>query len=327
MNSKTSLSIGIPTFNRADYLKKCLESIISQGDFNAKNIEILISDNASADNTRDIVKVFQNKVNNIRYFRNYKNLGAERNILNLLTNFRGKYFFLLTDDDILLPNSLAGLLEMISKNSDCSVFLSSYEVLLERQNRVYIRHTFPVSKHIYKDKISDIVKLFYASSVASRICLRRDVIDINGFIKHMKSMYPCMYLVGYSALNGESFYTKEPLVRHTSENRIFWGYPNDYMLNDKIEMIKDLGIIDKRFYIEALKHLINNDIPNVIIYTITKKPQNFCRLIKELYRIPEIKLNLDIWIQILYHFIKRLTGIIAFKIYRILCNKPYQYYE
>lgn len=327
MNNTIFLSICIPTYNRSNYLKKCLESIISQDSYNTKDIEILISDNASPDNTQEVVKSFQDKFPNIRYIKNDTNLGAERNILNLLNNFQGEYFFLLTDDDILLPNLLAKLKQIITHNSECSVFLSSYEVFSEKQKRTYIRHTFLISKKIPKSDIKDIVKFYNASSVASRICIRREFIDTEGYSNHMKSLYPCMYLVGYAALNGTSFYTKDLLIRHTRENVIFWDYPDDYMLNDKINLIKDLSKFDNRFYTIAFASLIINDMPDAIIDAIFKRPRKFCKLIRAIYKMPQIKSNPNLWVKIFYNFFRKLIGIIARKIYKIFCKLPYHYYE
>lgn len=317
MNNAILLSICIPTYNRSHYFKKCVESIISQDGFNTKDIEILISDNASPDNTEEIVKSFQDKFPNIRYIKNDTNLGAERNILNLLNNFKGEYFFLLTDDDILLPNSLAKLKQIIIHNSECSVFLSSYEVFSEKQKITYIHHTFPISKKISKSNIQEVVKFYNASSIVSRICVRREFIDIEGYSNHIKSMYPCMYLVGYAALNGASFYIKDSLIRHTGENKIFWDYPDDYMLNDKIKLIRDLNRFDNKFYPLAFSYLISNDVPWSILHTITKRPKFFLKLIIAIIQIPEIKLRSGIWIQIIYNFIIISSRIVIRKTVRI----------
>jgi glycosyltransferase involved in cell wall biosynthesis len=72
--SKPLLSICIPTYNRAEYLKKSIESIVCQDEFKTKHVEIVISDNASTDNTGDVVKEYTNKYDNIYYYRNKENI-------------------------------------------------------------------------------------------------------------------------------------------------------------------------------------------------------------------------------------------------------------
>lgn len=114
MENKTPLlSICIPTYNRKKYLQECLDSIVNQDWFNEKEIEIVISDNASQDNTTEVIKEYQSKYKNIKYFRNNENIGAIKNILNLpnLTNW--EYIWFLSDDDMLSNIGIKNIIETI----------------------------------------------------------------------------------------------------------------------------------------------------------------------------------------------------------------------
>lgn len=75
--SKPLLSICIPTYNRAEYLKKSISSIICQDEFINKQVEIVIADNASVDNTRDVAIQYVEQYDNVFYFRNEKNIGND----------------------------------------------------------------------------------------------------------------------------------------------------------------------------------------------------------------------------------------------------------
>jgi glycosyltransferase involved in cell wall biosynthesis len=78
MENKTPvLSICIPTYNSSKFLSETLDSIVPQFDNKEffDKTEIIISDNDSPDNTFDIVKKYQKKYNNIKYFKNHTNLG------------------------------------------------------------------------------------------------------------------------------------------------------------------------------------------------------------------------------------------------------------
>ena len=67
MGSKEPLvSIGVPTFNRAASLQKCLASIMAQ---TYANIELIVSDNASTDETPDVIADYQNRDPRVRAFR------------------------------------------------------------------------------------------------------------------------------------------------------------------------------------------------------------------------------------------------------------------
>lgn len=112
---KPILSICIPTYNRASCLKDCLDSIVSQfTDPSLYNeIEIVISDNASTDNTTEIVEEFKSKFQNIKYFRNEGNIGYDRNLLNVVERSSGKYCLTIGDDDAFMDNSLSLILKKI----------------------------------------------------------------------------------------------------------------------------------------------------------------------------------------------------------------------
>lgn len=86
------VSIGIPTYNRANsYLKQALRSAVNQ---TYKNLEIIVSDNCSSDDTESVVKEFRDP--RIRYFRQNKNLGAVPNCNFCLEQSQGKYFWRFT---------------------------------------------------------------------------------------------------------------------------------------------------------------------------------------------------------------------------------------
>lgn len=294
MNNKILLSVCIPTYNRVDYLKKCLESVVSQGGFNCDDIEVLISNNASEDDTEKVVKSFQGRFKNIRYIKNDVNFGVEKNILKLLNNFQGDYFFLLCDDNILLPGSLKILKEAIIDNPDCSLFLSGYENYFEKQKRIGIHQAFNESKKISKDDIFDLVKIYHDSHLLSRLCLKRDFIDVEGFKRHIGSLYSHMYLVGFAALNGTTYFIKELLNRNMTENRYYWIYPDGQMMKARIKLLKDLRRFNKDFYEEAKKDLITT-IPSVVHASLSKSFKNFLKLNLEILSIPELRFSPKVW--------------------------------
>jgi len=94
------VTIGIPTHNRAcGFLPVSLKSALSQ---TYPEIEIIVSDNCSTDNTRELVREFRDA--RIRYFRHDFNIGANNNFNFCLRQARGRYFLLLQDDDLIDPD-------------------------------------------------------------------------------------------------------------------------------------------------------------------------------------------------------------------------------
>lgn len=115
------LSIVIPTYNRASTLKRALEAIANQYD---KRIEVLVCDDASHDNTREVVKEIQNKVP-IRYIRNEENLGFDRNFIQCYQKANGKFVLIMGDDDFLIQGGIAYILNYLEHNQDLEwIFLN-----------------------------------------------------------------------------------------------------------------------------------------------------------------------------------------------------------
>jgi len=94
-NTYPLVTIGIPTYNRADgYLKNAIECALTQ---TYQNVEVVVSDNCSSDNTEEVVKGFNDP--RIRYFRQSANIGANNNFNYCLEKAQGVYFLLFHDDD------------------------------------------------------------------------------------------------------------------------------------------------------------------------------------------------------------------------------------
>jgi len=122
------LSICIPTWNRAKCLDTSLKSI--QGQTNThlyEDIEILVSDNCSTDNTEKIVKKYQSLGVQIRYVKNKENIGGNNNFLQCMHIATGKYILLLSDDDILAPDSIPFIVTTLKEREWGVMHLSNHE--------------------------------------------------------------------------------------------------------------------------------------------------------------------------------------------------------
>lgn len=94
--SQPLVSIGIPTYNRMELLKRSIKSALIQ---EYENIEVIVSDNASTDETRNVCLSFRDKDVRLKYFRQQKNVGPNANFDAVLKEASGQYFMWLGDDD------------------------------------------------------------------------------------------------------------------------------------------------------------------------------------------------------------------------------------
>lgn len=98
MEAMGTVSIGVPVFNGEKYIGQTLASIISQ---TYEDLEIIVSDNASTDHTREIVEEYVARDRRIRYIQQSSNIGAAGNFNNTFLISEGKYFKWAAHDDLL----------------------------------------------------------------------------------------------------------------------------------------------------------------------------------------------------------------------------------
>lgn len=125
-DSKPLLTIAIPTYNRARYLRELLSVLYDQL-IDEPRVELIVSDNASPDETPALVEEFQKRGLRIRSIRNETNIGADANFLQCFEQARGKYFWLFGDDDLIVPGGVGKILSLLEMDDFAVAYLSPYE--------------------------------------------------------------------------------------------------------------------------------------------------------------------------------------------------------
>ena len=111
------VTIGIPTYNKADgFLKEAIQSALDQ---TYANIEIIVSDNCSTDNTTELIK--QIRDNRLEYNRHEVNIGPNNNFNYCLKQASGEYFLLLHDDDLIDHDFVEVCMQAADINSDYGI--------------------------------------------------------------------------------------------------------------------------------------------------------------------------------------------------------------
>jgi len=121
------LTIAIPTWNRASYLRLNLEQLAREcaGEV-AEQVEILVSDNCSGDDTGAVVSSCMDAGLAVRYIRNQENIGSDCNIAQCFNKAAGRYVLVLGDDDILVDGAVAFLLELLRNKAYGVVTIRAY---------------------------------------------------------------------------------------------------------------------------------------------------------------------------------------------------------
>jgi glycosyltransferase involved in cell wall biosynthesis len=125
------VTIAIPTYNRANsYLPQALRSALAQ---TYSNLDIVVADNCSSDDTEAIVRDFHDS--RIRYFRHPVNIGAHSNFKFCLEQGRGDYFLLLQDDNLIDKDFIDACMRAAHYRSDIGLIRTGMR-WIDTQNRV-----------------------------------------------------------------------------------------------------------------------------------------------------------------------------------------------
>jgi glycosyltransferase involved in cell wall biosynthesis len=124
MSQRPAVTVCIPTYNRRHLLGKSLQSVLDQ-DF--EDVEIIVSDNASEDDTAAYVASIDDP--RLRYERTGENIGLFGNLSRCLSLGTGRYRVMLPDDDLMLPGNLARKVAFLDAHPNAGMVHSAFRFL------------------------------------------------------------------------------------------------------------------------------------------------------------------------------------------------------
>ena len=237
----TLLTVAIPTYNRARYLLQALDSVLSAVGVEDGNVNVVVSDNASTDDTRDVVADFQGL--NLRYHRNLANLGLHANVLKACGLADGDYVMLFSDDDLLYPGSISEVVAKLRAMPHLGAAASSIAIFDDDSpDRMVGRLRFQggAGDLVLTKGPQALLGVFSRSTNLPGLVIRRDLLDVAGADRHAKSQYPQIYLMGRAAKSADVLYMAKPLVRIRNNPVTNWEYSHDYMANAVMDILRDL---------------------------------------------------------------------------------------
>lgn len=127
------VSLIIPTYNRADYLALALNSARAQ---TYADMEIIVCDNASTDDTPQLVEKAMSQEPRMRYIRRPVNEGAIANFNKGFDESKGDYIFFLGDDDALRPQAIQRLVQLLDARPDVDIACARWLIIDEQGHRI-----------------------------------------------------------------------------------------------------------------------------------------------------------------------------------------------
>lgn len=128
------VTVIIPTFNRARFFEKALQSVLNQ---TYRNFEIVVSDDSTNDDTNILIQPYLEKYSCIKYFRNAGFTSHDNwNFLRAYNNSQAEYVNWLMDDDLFYPRKLEVMVEIYRNNPDVSLVTSAKDVIDANDNLI-----------------------------------------------------------------------------------------------------------------------------------------------------------------------------------------------
>lgn len=231
MISSPKISIGIPTYNGAARIGKTLDSILDQLTPElAASIEVVISDNASSDDTASVISSYVARFPcAIVYHKNDANIGYDRNVNALFVHAVGQYVWLLADDDVLKSGAIYQVLTTFSRHNDLKIMQLNFQSYDAEMKQVV--HEIK----LYENLLCEDAETFLSNSAGrygqvSTLIFERQAWNQAGVKQAYGTNYIHVYALLKVLLAGRSYIVKDPLVnvRTGSEN---FGTSGDALIN------------------------------------------------------------------------------------------------
>lgn len=275
MKKEILLNIAIPTYNRASCVEKLLNNIMPQVKEAPEAVEVCISDNGSADNTKEIVEKFKNKYPGfIKYSRNEKNLGVDVNIIKVLEMSEGSFTWLFGDDDVMAKNALNEVINFILKNQEEKIGLifvktESYYFDKKTNQKVIWSNKIDKSKpDVFEINKKDIISVsfpeivFITALILNNKLVKKilkedaEIVEKAVGTLHVHAVIFCLMFLKYPDIKGIAL-NKQPLIyqelsryKFFIEDKFRWHY---YVQKKLINLLLSLPDMDSKYALIFIK--------------------------------------------------------------------------
>jgi glycosyltransferase involved in cell wall biosynthesis len=140
----TSVTVGIPTFNRADLAREAIDSVLAQ---TYRNFRLIVSDNASTDETQEVVASITDA--RLEYVRADKNIGMIGNFNRVIELTETEFLMLLPDDDRLYPDYLRAVVDVLQRNPRVGLVHTAFDEIdiesrVQKHAASYVKSSHPL---------------------------------------------------------------------------------------------------------------------------------------------------------------------------------------
>lgn len=259
----TLLSICIPTYKRARFLDECLLSISNAITASGKEVEVVVCDNCSPDNTPEIVDKYRSIIKNLVYHRNEETIFAEENFYLVGQLASGKYIWLIGDDDKIRNDAVIEAYKQLEAGRP--IVICNFSLHSQNFKREIMASRYSESRDLL-DNHNDLLVDFgtYLAFISGAI------VDKELFYSMGKTDYDrykqyglsFFYTLCKSAVGKEIGYIGKPVVQCRTGNSGNYDWVK-YMIIGYDEAFKDLN--RKGYTQDAINHARKDFIKNEVV--------------------------------------------------------------
>jgi glycosyltransferase involved in cell wall biosynthesis len=249
------------SYNHDKYISEAIESVLNQ---TFKDLELIIIDDCSTDNSPKIIADYQKKDPRVRAFFHQKNMGISKTLNDCLKEVRGNFIGLIGSDDLWVENKLEKQLGVLKRDSSKIVWsegeiINSQGIKTGKRVTEFLSAPSKKSGDIFQDLVRE--QFVFGQSLIFNSAFINDL----RFDEELKYVNDHRFLVDLSA-NNQFVFMPEPLARYRlhSSNTTF---------KDEKGWLKDKIILRKYFldkYIDKISNEVKADINYKIGYYLSR---------------------------------------------------------
>ena len=245
------MSIIMPVYNAENFLDQAIQSILDQS---YPFWELLIINDGSTDNSREVIQLFSDK--RIRYFQQVNNgVSDARNVG--LQHMKGEYFCFLDADDVLPPCSLQSRLSLFEKNQR----IEFADGKVEYYNNDFTNKIKSWTPDFTGNPLQDLLSLSGRSFLGNTWMIRRQPGNNYAFKKGLTHGEDLLFYITIARNGGEYCYTTEAILHyrtgHASAMTNLQGLEEGYFqIDSEIQQMDDIPAAWKKQYYSKIKSIM-----------------------------------------------------------------------
>lgn len=258
INSTSLVSVIMSVYNGETYLAKSIESILSQS---YSNLEFIIVNDGSIDNSIQIINDYKKKDNRIKVI-NQENIGLAISLNKAIKYSNGKYIARFDADDISLPNRLEKQIQYLETHNDY-IMVSSSAYFIDKNDKIYGRTCPLLSERLLLKQLKYINPIIHPSVV-----IRKDALEKVGlYDENIKQICEDYYLWNKLSKTGKIKVLFTPLIKFRMHNNNmsnsnhllkFRKEISAFVKKDKISKIDYINLINTINKTSKEKYKYNN---------------------------------------------------------------------